>query len=122
MSLKTKILGVSTILTGTIGTALAEVNTTARNYSTYTPDAANGNRILSSLPYVDKIMDFIDVIYAIVPWAAIAVLGYLAIAYYTGGWDSVENEIRTRKKFFAILVILLGLKVGTALVALISNW
>jgi hypothetical protein len=117
MSLKTKLLGVSTSLTGTIGTALAE-----RNYSSYTPDTANGNRILSELPYVDKIMDFIDVIYALVPWVAIAVLGYLAISYYAGGWDSVENEIRTRKKFFAILVIILGLKVGTSLVALISNW
>lgn len=117
MSLKMKILGVGASLTGSIGTAMA-----GRNYTSYMPDTDNGNKILSELPYVDKIMDFIDVIYALVPWVAIAVLGYLALQYYTGGWDSVENEIRTRKKFFAILIVMLGLKVGTALVALISNW
>lgn len=120
MSLKEKLVLTVCTLTSTIGTALAQ--SSERNYSSYTPDIENGNRILSELPYVGKLMDIVDVIYAIVPWVAIGALGYLGIAYYTGGWDSVENEIRTRKKFFIIIVIILALKVGSALVGMISKW
>lgn len=122
MTFKEKILLTAGSLTGLVGTALAKTSDSARNYTSYTPDVENGNKILSEIPYVDKLMDIIDVIYAIVPWVAIGALGYLGIAYYMGGWDSVENEIRTRKKFFVIIIIILALKVGSALVGMISNW
>jgi len=117
MSLNTKLLTAVSTLTGLTGNAFAEeLNVTL------TPNAEKGMKNLATLPYMDKLQWILDTVYALVPFVAILALGFLAIKYYAGGWDSVENEIRSRKAFFAIILVVLALKVGSALVRLISEW
>lgn len=118
MSIKTKLFAVGTTLHGLIGTALAEDNVNV----TLTPNAEQGMKNLATLPYMDKLQWILDTVYALVPYVAILALGFLAIKFYTGGWDSVENELRSRKAFFAIIIVVLALKVGSAMVRLISGW
>lgn len=120
MHLKGKVLLAVGTLTGLVGTALG-ASTNSTNIS-LTPDTDRGMEYLATLPYIDKLQMIIDVVFALVPYIAILALGLLAIKYYTGGWDSVENEIRTRKGFFSIILIVLLLKVGAAMVRLISEW
>jgi len=117
MHLKDKVIMTVGSLTGLIGTALA-----ASDNISLTPDTNQGMENLSTLPYIDKLQWILDTVYALVPYVAILALGFLAVKYYIGGWDSVENEIRTRKAFFAIIVVVLLLKVGSAMVRLISEW
>ncbi|MDD3067964.1 MAG: hypothetical protein PHF13_03710 [Acholeplasmataceae bacterium] len=118
MYLKTKVLVVGATLAGTIGKAVAAGNESI----SLTPDAKKGMENLAELPYVDKLQWILDTVYALVPYMAVLALGILAIKYYTGGWDSVENELRTRKAFFAIILIVLMLKVGSSFIRLISDW
>lgn len=117
MHLKDKVILTVGSLIGLIGTALADSD----NIS-LTPDTNQGMENLATLPYIDKLQWILDTVYALVPYVAIMALGFLAVKYYIGGWDSVENEIRTRKAFFAIIVVVLLLKVGSAMVRLISEW
>ena len=119
MSIKTKLLAVSGSLTGMISKVYAADE--SKNIS-LAPDTAKGMENLSQLPYIDKLKWVIDTVYALVPYIAILAIGWLALKFYFGGWDNVENEIKTRKGFFSILGVLLILKLGSALVALLSNW
>jgi len=117
MHIKEKMLGVSLSLTGFIGNALA-----ANDTISLVPDTKKGTENLASLPYIDKLQWVLDTVYALVPYIAVLALGFLAVKYYTGGWDSVENELKTRKGFFAIIAVVLLLKVGSAAIRLISEW
>ena len=117
MSIKEKLMAVGATLAGVTRNAFA-----AENNVSLTPNTEQGMKNLATLPYVDKLQWILDTVYALVPYVAILALGFLAIKYYTGGWDSVENELRTRKAFFAIIIIVLALKVGSAAVRLISTW
>ena len=119
MSIKRQLLAVSGSLTGMISKVYAADE--SKNIS-LAPDTAKGMENLSQLPYIDKLKWIIDTVYALVPYMAILAIGWLALKYYFGGWESVENEIKTRKGFFSIIAVVLILKVGSALVALISNW
>jgi len=116
MTIKERILGVGVTLTGITHTTLA-----ANNIS-LTPDPKKGMENLATLPYIDKLQWILDTVYALVPYVATLALGFLAIKYYTGGWDSVENELRSRKAFFAIITVVLLLKVGSSFIRLISDW
>jgi hypothetical protein len=120
MSIKTKLLAVSGSLTGMVSKVYA-LNNEEVDIS-LTPDTAKGMENLAQLPYIDKLKWIIDTVYALVPYIAILAIGWLALKYYFAGWDSVENEIKTRKGFFSILAVILILKVGSALVAIFSNW
>ena len=120
MHLKDKVVMAVGTLTGLVGNALG-ASTNSTNIS-LTPDPDRGMEYLAALPYVDKLQMVMDVVFALVPYIAILALGLLAIKYYTGGWNSVENEIKTRKGIFSIILIVLLLKVGTAIVRLISEW
>lgn len=117
MAIKDKLTAVGLALAGTIGNAFA-----ANDNVSLTPDTDQGMKNLATLPYVDKLQWILDTVYALVPYVAILALGFLAIKYYLGGWDSVENEIRSRKAFFAIIVVVLALKVGSSFIRLISEW
>lgn len=119
MSIKAKLLAVSGSLTGMISKVYAADE--SKNIS-LAPDTAKGMENLSQLPYIDKLQWVIDTVYALVPYIAILAIGWLALKFYFGGWDNVENEIKTRKGFFSILGVLLILKLGSAGVALLSNW
>ena len=119
MSIKTKLLAVSGSLTGMISKVYAADES---NNISLTPDTAKGMENLAQLPYIDKLKWIIDTVYALVPCIAILAIGWLALKFYFGGWDNVENEIKTRKGFFSILGVLLILKLGSAGVALLSNW
>lgn len=119
MSIKAKLLAVSGSLTGMISKVYAADE--SKNIS-LVPDTAKGMENLSRLPYIDKLQWVIDTVYALVPYIAILAIGWLALKFYFGGWDNVENEIKTRKGFFSILGVLLILKLGSAGVALLSNW
>lgn len=119
MSIKAKLLAVSGSLTGMISKVYAADE--SKNIS-LVPDTAKGMENLSQLPYIDKLQWVIDTVYALVPYIAILAIGWLALKFYFGGWDNVENEIKTRKGFFSILGVLLILKLGSAGVALLSNW
>ena len=119
MSIKRKLLAVGGSLTGMISKVYAADE--SKNIS-LTPDTAKGMENLSQLPYIDKLKWVIDTVYALVPYIAILAIGWLALKYYFGGWENAENEIKTRKGFFSILGVLLILKLGSALVALFSNW
>jgi len=117
MSLKQKLVLTMGSLIGTIGTALAEpVN------MSLTPDTEQGMENLSTLPYVDKLVWVRDTVYALVPYIAYIALGILALKFYFGGWESVENELRQRKAFFTIIGIVLALKVGSACIGFITAW
>lgn len=116
MTIKTNILGLSASLTGFVGNARAADNISL------VPNANKGMQNLASLPYIDKLQWILDTVYALVPYVAVLALGFLALKFYTGGWDSVENELRTRKLFFSIITIVLLLKVGAAIIGLISAW
>jgi hypothetical protein len=118
MTIKDKLLGVSFVLTGMTRNALAASNTT----DLLNPDAARGREHLASLPYVDKLQYILDIVFAIVPIIALGALGWLTIVFLSGGWDSVENELRVRKKYFAVIGILLALKIGSAAIRLIDTW
>lgn len=120
MSIKRQLLAVSGSLTGMISKVYASKNEEV-NIS-LTPDTAKGMENLAQLPYIDKLKWIIDTVYALVPYIAILAIGWLALKYYFGGWESLENEVKTRKGFFSILGVLLILKLGSAGVALISNW
>jgi hypothetical protein len=117
MALRVKLLGVSAILTGIVRNALG-----AESNISLVPDSKKGMENLGTLPYVDKLQWILDTVYALVPYVAVLALGFLALKFYTGGWDSVENELRTRKLFFSIITIVLLLKVGAAFIGLISAW
>ena len=117
MTIKDRILGVGLALTGIPRTALAATNDTF-----LVPNPEHGRANLATLPYVDKLQWILDVVYAVVPVIAVLALGLLAVKYYTGGWDSVENELRTRKAFFMIIAVVLLLKVGSACINFISAW
>jgi hypothetical protein len=119
MTLKTRLLAVGATLTEMIGNALAETN---ESYVSLTPNTDRGMQNLAGLPYVDKLMWVLDTVYALVPIVAIAALGFLAVKYYLGGWDSVENEIRSKRAFFSIIIVIFALKVGSSFVRLISAW
>lgn len=119
MSIKAKLLAVSGSLTGMISKVYAADE--SKNIS-LAPDTAKGMENLSKLPYIDKLQWVIDTVYALVPYIAILAIGWLALKFYFGGWDNVENEIKTRKGFFSILGVILILKLGSAGVALLSNW
>lgn len=116
MSIKAKLLAVSGSLTGMISKVYAADNISLA------PDTAKGMENLSQLPYIDKLQWVIDTVYALVPYIAILAIGWLALKFYLGGWDNLENEIKTRKGFFSILGVLLILKLGSAGVAFLSNW
>ncbi len=117
MTIREQTLEVSIALTGMIGNALA-----ANNTEFLTPDPAKGRENLATLPYVDKLQWILDTVYALVPIIAVLALGWLALKYYAGGWDSVENELRSRRAFFAIISVVLLLKVGSACINFISAW
>lgn len=118
MSIKTKVMAAGATLAGMTRTALAATN----NSVSLTPDATRGMQNLTELPYIEKLQWILDTVYALVPYVAVLALGLLAIKYYASGWDSVENELRTRKSFFAIIIIVLALKVGSSFIRLISEW
>lgn len=120
MSIKRQLLAVGGSLTGMVSKVYA-LNNEEVDIS-LTPDTAKGMDNLSQLPYIDKLKWVIDTVYALVPYIAILAIGWLALKFYFGGWDNVENEIKTRKGFFSILGVLLILKLGSAGVALLSNW
>lgn len=118
MTIKERIVGVGLTLTGIAQTALAANNESDLLY----PDAARGREHLAQLPYVDKLQYILDIVFAIVPIVALMALGWLTIIFLSGGWDSVENELRVRKKYFAVIGIVLALKLGSAAIRLISDW
>jgi hypothetical protein len=119
MTLKERLLGASLTLAGITGNALAATNTTT---DLLNPDAARGREHLASLPYVDKLQYILDIVFAIVPIIAIGALAWLTLTFLAGGWDSVENELRVRKKYFTVIGVLLALKIGSAAVRLIDTW
>jgi hypothetical protein len=118
MAIKDTLVKFSVPFVGLIGNARAATNGTGLLF----PDASKGREHLAELPYVDKLQYVLDIVFAIVPIIALGALGWLTIMYLAGGWDSVENELRVRKKYFSVIGILLALKVGSAAVRLIDGW
>ena len=116
MHLKGKLIAAGITLAGTIGNALADTNVSL------TPNAKQGMENIATLPYVDKLMWVMDTVSALVPLVAVIALAFLAVKFYFGGWDSVENEMRSRRAFFSIIIVVLAYKVGTAFIGLLSSW
>jgi hypothetical protein len=107
INIKHKLTAVGAGLIGLIGKALAAEN------DTFTPNLANGQKTLMGLQYADKAKLIIDVLYAVINWAAVVALLVLVIKFLLGGWDSLEHEIRSRHAIIMIVLIILALKFGS---------
>ncbi|MFA7171032.1 MAG: hypothetical protein WC180_03495 [Candidatus Paceibacterota bacterium] len=118
MSLKAKMLLAAGSLAGFVGNALAASNESI----SLIPDSSQGMENLGTLPYIEKLKWVMDTTYAIVPVVALIALAFLAVKFYFGGWDSVENELKSRRAFFSIIIIVLALKVGAAFIGFVTEW
>lgn len=116
MSLKVKLMAVGSTLTGMTRNALAEGN------NSFDPSLERGYNNLMTLQYADKAQWLIDSSYALIDLAAKLALIYLVIRILLGGWDDLQAELRGRRAFIMIIVIILGMKVGLMLVNLILSW
>lgn len=118
-SIRQKLIAVGGILTGTIGNALAETNNTTEVFS---PNLARGQQNLMNLQYADKAVWLVDTLYAVINWAAVIAILVLVIKFLFGGWDSIENEIRSRRAMMMIILIILGMRVGLMVINLVLSW
>jgi len=114
MSLKVKLIAVGSTLTGMTRNALAADN--------FEPSLERGYSNLMSLQYSDKAQWILDSAYALIDLAAKLALIYLVIRILLGGWDDLQAELRGRRAFILIIVIILGMKLGLMLINLILSW
>lgn len=117
MSLKTKVMAVGVTLAGMTRNALA-----AGNNTNFEPNLERGYSNIMSLQYADKAQWVLDSAYALIDFAAKFALLYLIIRILFGGWDGVEAELKGRKAFMMIILVILGLKVGLMAINVLLSW
>lgn len=118
MSLKTKLIAAGVTLAGMTRSALAAANnTTGMDVS-----LARGRENIMSLQYADKAQWVLDSMYFLIDLFAKFALLYLVLRILLGGWDSVETDLRGRKAFTTVIVVLAALKIGMMAINLILSW
>lgn len=117
MSTKARLTAVSTSLAGMISNALA-----AGNGSTFEPNLEKGHENLMSLQYADKAQWILDTLYSVIDLGAKLAILYLTLRIILGGWGDIESELRGRRAFTMVIVVLAGLKIGMMFINLILGW
>ncbi|HIH75146.1 MAG TPA: hypothetical protein HA306_08270 [Methanosarcina sp.] len=105
-----------------VGATLAGMTRNALAADTFDPSLERGYSNLMSLQYADKAQWILDSTYALIDLAAKLALIYLVIRILLGGWDDLQAEIKGRRAFTLIIVIILGMKIGLMLINLILSW
>jgi hypothetical protein len=117
MALKVKLMAAGATLAGMTRNALAAANTSGMDVS-----LERGRANVMSLQYADKAQWILDSMYFLIDLFAKFALLYLVIRVLLGGWDNIEAELKGRRAFTMVIVILAALKIGMMLINVILSW